>query len=432
MKKKVLIIIREFIPYSLSAGSCMRVIKMAEFFAQNDIEVFILSGKGQKISYFGYEKLINNVKVIYVPDPLHFYLTSMSNSLHENKSNTSNAKKTNMLKRFIANFMKYFQRFINEIFVPDVFVCTNYSYYKKASELIEKEKIKNIIISSPLHSIQLIGPLLKRIYGNKINLIVDYRDSWNGTGIFKKKIYPFQIINEYLESNVLKNMDYFTYALPLTLNKINEKYFDISKKSLLVMNGYDDKMNIPDNFNNNTKNDVLTIGYFGSISDDLNSSRNPELFFKALLKFNRKIKLCFYGHVTISKKWQDKMSGILEIGENLSHIEALKMMQKTDLLLVVHSKIDGGDEIIPAKFFEYILVEKPILLVGPNNMMLGEMIKKDGLGYVMDIYSEQDMLNKMNNIYKDWEMNKLVKYKNENFKKYSRQNQYKKILEILA
>ncbi|PKP57616.1 MAG: hypothetical protein CVT88_08660, partial [Candidatus Altiarchaeales archaeon HGW-Altiarchaeales-1] len=334
MKKKVLIIIRQFIPYSLSIGNCMRVIKMAEFFAQNDIEVFILSGKGQKISYFGYEKLIKEVCVTYVPDILHFYLTSMSNSLHENKSDTCNAKKTNVIKRVTANFIKYFQGFVNEIFVPDVFVCTNYSYYKKASEIIENEKIENIIISSPQHSIQLIGLLLKRKYGDKINLIVDYRDSWNMTGIFKKKLYPFQIINEYLEKKVLKNMDHFTYALPLTLNKINEKYFDITKKSLLVMNGYDDKMNVSGNFNHNNKNDVLTIGHFGSISDDSSSFRNPELFFKALLKFNRKIKLCFYGGVTISKKWQDKMQGIIEIGENLSHIEALKMMQKMDVLLV--------------------------------------------------------------------------------------------------
>ncbi|PKP60632.1 hypothetical protein CVT91_04695, partial [Candidatus Atribacteria bacterium HGW-Atribacteria-1] len=131
-------------------------------------------------------------------------------------------------------------------------------------------------------------------------------------------------------------------------------------------------------------------------------------------------------------KWQDKMQGIIEIGENLSHIEALKMMQKMDVLLVLHSKVDGGDEPIPAKFFEYILVEKPILLVGPKNMMLGEMIKKDGLGYVGDIYSEQDMLNKMNTIYELWERDKLVKYTKENFKKYSRQNQYEKMLEILT
>ncbi len=432
MKKKVLIIIKEFIPYALSLGSCMRIVKMAEFFVQNDIEVFILSGKGQKISYFGYEKLINNVKMIYVPDYLRFYLTSTSNTLYKTKYDTRNTKKTNAVKRFTANVIKYFKRTINEIFVPDVFVCTNYSYYKKASELIEKEKIKNIIISSPFHSIQLIGHPLKRRYGDKINLIVDYRDSWNMTGIFKKKLYLFQTINEYLEKKVLKNMDHFIYVSPPILNKINEKYFDISKKSLYVMNGYDDKMNVVSNFNYNNKNDVLTIGYFGSINDNSNSFRNPELFFKALLKFNRKIKLCFYGNVTISKKWQDKMNGIIEIGDDLFHTEALKMMQKMDVLLILHLKIDGADEAISGKFFEYISVEKPILLVGPNNMLLSEMIKKDSVGYVMDIYSEQDMLNKMNDIYRDWEMNKLVKYKKENFKKYSRQNQYKKILEILS
>lgn len=431
MKKKVLIIVRHFIPYSSSLGSCMRIIKMAEFFAQSDIEVFILTAKGEKISYFGYEQLINELCVTYVPDTLQFYMTHLSNSLHKNKSDPSSTKKANVVKRLIANFIKPLGRLVNEVSIPDIFVWMNHRYYKKASEIIENEKMKNIIISSPHHSIQLIGPPLKKKYGDNINLIVDYRDSWNMTGIFKKKLYPSQIINEYLEKKALKNMDHFTYALPLTLNKINEKYFDITKKSLLVMNGYDNEINVSDNFNNNNKNDVLTIGYFGDISDDPSSFRNPELFFKALLKFNRKIKLCFYGSVTISKKWQDKMQGILEIGKNLSYTESLKMMQKMDVLLVLHSKVDGADEAIPAKFFEYILAEKPILLVGPNNMELCKMIEKDGLGYVMDIYSEQDMLNKMDTIHRYWETDKLVKYKMENFKKYSRQNQYKKILEIL-
>lgn len=428
MKKKVLIIVREFVPYCLSLGSSMRILKMAEFFMQNGIEVFILAGKCWKISYYGYEKLVRDMKVKYVPDLLFIYHAGGYESLNKN-----DIKKQSLIKRLNTKFIIFVMKFIaffDPIFVPDMFVCTNYLYYKKATELIEKEKIKNVVISSPPHSIQLIGPLLKKKYGNKINLIIDYRDSWNLMR-FRKMLYPLRHISEYLEKKILKNTDYFIYVSSPILNKINKNYFDITKKSLLVMNGYDENIRI-DNWNGNVRSSVLTLGHFGSIYENPRYHRDLTLFFKALLKFNGKIKLCLYGDVIISKKWQDKMRGILEIGGNLPHIEALKMMKKMDVLLILHSRRDEwADEVITGKFFDYVFAEKPILLVGPTNMEVAKMIEKDGLGYVADIFSEESMLKTLDKIYKDWETGKLVKYKRENFKHYSRQYQYRKILEIL-
>ena len=56
--KKILIIVRDFIPYYHSLGGVMRVLKLAEFLTEKDVSVYILSAKGVEIDYFGYRKIV--------------------------------------------------------------------------------------------------------------------------------------------------------------------------------------------------------------------------------------------------------------------------------------------------------------------------------------------------------------------------------------
>lgn len=69
-KRKVLIIARDFIPFSSTLGGILRVLKMAEFFNSQGFDVFILSAEGEKISPFGYQKAVKNLNIYYRPEPL--------------------------------------------------------------------------------------------------------------------------------------------------------------------------------------------------------------------------------------------------------------------------------------------------------------------------------------------------------------------------
>lgn len=424
MRKNVLIIERDFIPYSNSFGYCIRMVKLAEFLLQNGIDVFVLAAKGRLISYFGYEKLLKRLNVFYVPD---FFQRWRVSSIITQKENNGDKKswKVNIFLWVLKKLIKPTIELLQELSIPDIYVFGYRRYYKKASQIIDNKKIRNVIISSPTHSMQLVGLLLKKRYGKRINLIVDYRDSLN-------KIPIIRTICNRFEEKVLKNADYFTCVTPPILDKINKNFFDISKKSVVVMNGYDENIKIPREWRNRSEDNTLTIGHFGTIYTYRSPKfRNPEPFFKMLLDFRKKIKVFFYGKVVIDKKWQDRLRGVLEIGGNLPHKDALKMMQKMDLLLVFSTR-GSADEAIPGKLFEYIFSEKPILLVGPKDMYCTQIFDFHRLGYVMDLYSKQDMLDKMNQIYNDWKAGRLkARYKKEDFSEYSRQNQYRKMLDIL-
>ena len=418
---KVLIVIREFVPYTHSLGSSIRVLKMAEFFSQNGIEVYLLAAKGEEIGFFGYGYMAEKMNLYYVDDALQRYITRR---IHQRDVNSQD-------RRFVGKGVSSaVKKAINEISIPDEGVYFVPRYVRKALEIINRNGIRNVIVSSPAHSAQVIGMKLKKRLGDRINLIVDYRDSWNTTKIFKKKSRIPRFFSEHLEKRILQRADHFVYVTTPTLKKINVKYFDISSKSVMVMNGYDMdlKMDKPER---KVRNEYLTIGHFGFISDRQESYRNPELFFQAVLRLKKKIRLVLYGSVDIRKEWQERLKDTLTIHSHVSHEEALFLMQDMDILLQLHSEVDGADEVISGKIFEYILAEKPILVVGPKDMEAARFVTDENLGYCIDIHDEKDMLSKMEEIYGKWEAGQLITYNSSDYYEFSRQHQYSKLLEIL-
>lgn len=423
-KKKVLIIIREFIPYTHSLGSSIRVLKMAEFFNQNGIEVYLLAAKGEEIGFFGYRNTMETMNLSYVDDALQKYVTRR---IHERKVDFQTGRFFGIKKKVLSAGKKA----INEISIPDEGIYFVNRYVRKAMEIINRNGIRNIIVSSPAHSAQVIGMKLKKRLGDRINLIVDYRDSWNTTKIFKKNSRIPRFLSEQLEKRILQGADHFVYVTTPTLNKIKAKYFDISDKSILVMNGYDMDLKI-DKPKQEGRSEYLRIGHFGYISDRQASYRNPELFFQALMKLDKKINLVLYGSVDIRKEWQERFKDMLTIHSHVSHSEAIGFMQDMDLLLQLHSEVDGADEVISGKIFEYIFAEKPILVVGPKEMEAARFVTEENIGYSIDIYDENDMCSKMDEIYRKWETGKLIAYKTSDYYRFSRQYQYSKLLHLLV
>jgi hypothetical protein len=79
--------------------------------------------------------------------------------------------KENTLKEKIMRFIR------GNFFIPDPRRGWNSFAFRKACEIIETERIENIITTSPPHSTQLIGLNIKKKYP-AINWIADLRDPW--------------------------------------------------------------------------------------------------------------------------------------------------------------------------------------------------------------------------------------------------------------
>jgi hypothetical protein len=180
-----------------------------------------------------------------------------------------------------------------------------------------------------------------------------------------------------------------------------------------------------------SRNDQLTIGHFGSIIEHTPYYRNPGLLFEALTRLNKKIKIVFYGTVHLNELWYDILKGVIEIRGNVSHEQALHAMQKMDALMLLHSEREGADEVLTSKLFEYMYAQRPILVIGPKNMEAAKIVNDYRLGYSIDLYNQEDILNKMNRIYEEWNQARLPCYKIENLMKFSRPYQYSKMFDIL-
>lgn len=418
--KKILIIARDFLPYYPSLGGVIRVLKMAEFFQGNGFEVYILSAKGICIDYFGYEKIVCQFNVVYLEDPLQRQLNQYAIAKRTKLSGKSSWK---------FNAGKWIKKIIDEFSIPDMGIFFVNRYVQEAAKIITEKNIENVIVSSPPHSTQIVGYKLKKVFREKINLIIDYRDSWNTTSIFQKKNGLAQKVNLIKERNILNAADHIVYTSQPMVEKISKYIVDISKKSTLIMNGFDFTKNSQSN-PSLLKQNSLTIGYFGSISDHPKSYRNPKDFFHAIANSGKDIQIHLIGYVAISDELRSLKNLELHIGGSITHEAALLRMREFDLLLVLHSDPRSCTEVLTGKLFEYMLSQRPILVVGPKDMEAARFVRENHLGYFIDITSD-DMVVELQRIHKLWEEKNLLQYSLDDVMGFSRQKQNTKFLDII-
>ncbi len=418
----LLIITHNFIPYCQSIGSALRMLKLAEFLADRGVATHVLAARGMDMGCFGYGGVLDKVSASYVVDPFQ-YASTLALSRRARPSAKDQPGKP------VSRLMPALRSFAREVSVPDPAVYTAPLFAAKALQLIRRHGIRNVVVSSPPHSMQVAGWLVKLALKDMVNLVVDYRDTWNTTSIFRKRTLPFQALNAFLEARVLAACDRFVYCTSPMLDKVNRRFFDVTHKARLVMNGFD----APDDFAPppaTPTSDVITIGYFGSLIEHERGFRNPGLFFQALEKLRQPVRLVFYGSISISPAWNEKLS--LEIHDAIPHGEALKRMQDMDALLLLHSEQEGADEVITGKFFDYVLAGRPILSVGPADMEASRMVREHGLGYAMDLYDTKDMLSTMERVLADWDVGNLPAPRRGDFLHFSREHQYEGFLDVLV
>jgi len=214
--------------------------------------------------------------------------------------------------------------------------------------LIRDNNIENLIISGPPHSMQLAGLWLKKKFGSKINLIVDYRDSWNSRKAFRKNIPILQSLNEYIERKILRGAESITNVSSVAINDLRKMNKDlVSKQMLLIRNGYDEDLehSFSDSKLNNIEikdeeKNMTLIGHFGSLKPLL---RDPKNIIDAIFKIkenekdlSKKLKLLFYGQTPKAiKVYTEKILGnTVEFRDVIQYKEAIEEMRKMDYLLL--------------------------------------------------------------------------------------------------
>ncbi|MFX0558013.1 glycosyltransferase family 4 protein [Maribacter sp. CXY002] len=364
------------------------------------------------LKFVKYLQDFNIEPIVYIPDNPHYPLVDESfkadipsnikiykHAIFEpyNLASIFSGKKTKRISSGLINTKD--QSFLEKVMLwirGNLFIPDARKYWIKPSvrflnTIIEEETIDTIITSGPPHSLHLIGLQLQK----KLNVkwIADFRDPWTSIGYHKKlKLTNYaQKRHKQLETLVLRSAD----KLLVTSRTTKAEFSSITSKPIeVITNGYD-----------NQKIEGLPLDQFFSISHigSMLTGRNPLNLWKALSEliqehptFKEKLKLQFIGVVS-DDVWESISEfGLQEFTEflgYLSHEEAVIYQQKSQVLLLVEIDSEETKGIIPGKLFEYMLAERPILGIGPENWEVATMVSETKSGFVFNYKAHIQLKN---------------------------------------
>ncbi len=274
-------------------------------------------------------------------------------------------------------------------FIPDARVSWVKPSVKYLSDYISKNNIETIITTGPPHSLHLIGLRLKESLN--IRWLADFRDPWTTIGYHKqlKLTKSSQKKHKTLEKQVLTSADHI-----ITTSFVTKSQFkNITNRPIeVITNGYD--YETMDRFELDS---MFTIAHIGSLL----SKRNPEVLWKVLSDlvkedegFAREFRLNLIGAVSDdvleSIEKHNLISSVNNVGY-VSHKEAIEFQKKSQVLLLI--EIDSNDTkcIIPGKLFEYMVSNRPIIAIGPDESDVENIIKETNTGVYLG-YHDYELL----------------------------------------
>lgn len=366
------------------------------------------------------DKAIIIKKKIFEP----YALASIFSKKNTNKISSGiipNQRKQSLLQ-------KMFLWIRGNVFIPDARVL----WVKPSIQFLEKYILENqidtIITTGPPHSLHLIGLGLKEKLA--LNWIADFRDPWTTIGYHSELKLTVNSAQKHkkLESKVLNKAN----SILVTSATTKKEFQLLTKKNIhVITNGYD-----VEQIEKVTLDEKFTLAHIGSFL----SQRNPRILWKCLkelIKENKNFKEDFELKL-IGAVSQEVLDTIAEFRlekyvNNLgyvSHKEAVSQQRSSQVLLLVEIDSEITKSIIPGKLFEYMVSERPILALGPENSDFETIIKSTNTG-VFHLYDEYDELKlTILEFYKKYKTQTL-QVNAIGLQQYSRKNLTKQLAELI-
>jgi hypothetical protein len=181
----------------------------------------------------------------------------------------------------------------------------------------------------------------------------------------------------------------------------------------------------------------FTLAHIGSFLSD----RNPKILWQALKElvtenetFKNDFKLKLIG--AVSQEVLDTISEfkladyVLNLGY-VSHQEAVEHQRKSQVLLLIEINSSATKSIIPGKLFEYMISERPIIAIGPEDSDFAEIITSTNTG-VFFTYNEKEKLKALLLEYYQEYQNKNLKVNAVGLQQYSRKYLTEKLSKLLS
>ena len=386
--RKVLIITYHWPP---SGGiSVLRCLKIAKYLRDFDWEPIIFTAKNPSYQYldYGNEKDIpENIEIHKVPifEPINLFKTLSGRKRNQPLQNfTFNSDKK---KSPIDKFSLWVR---GNFFIPDAryrWIGPSVKYLKK---YLKENPVDAIFTDGPPHTNTVIGMRVAQEFN--IPWIADFQDPWTQVDYYSKLYIGKRADKKHraLEQEVFMTADKITIASPTwkkDLASIGAKNVDV------IYYGYDES-----DFNEFSPipSDKFIIFHGGLLGED----RNPEDFFRAIqalikdyAEIHDKIEIRLAGEVDFSVKKSIEANGLSSVTRYLGMIQRSEVIQEyaqASLLILPVNKAENAQGRIPGKLFEMLRSNKPILVLGPDDGDVREIVhsKQKGFSFEYNAYHE--------------------------------------------
>lgn len=293
----------------------------------------------------------------------------------------------------------------------DKTILAEKKFAKKATELISKFNINNLIVTGSPFNLIYYSAKLKSNFSH-LNIIADYRDPWinsisYGMNQLNKKRKQEEKRKQQL---VLENCNYITAPNKYMLDEIPSFALEKNKikaKFEVLSHFYDSQLPSYSLSKKTTTALKLKIIYGGALYVD--TKKTLENFAKSLTEFENKkestitpnkIKIDFFVR---DKKLGEKIfatNSNVEIHSTIGNL-IFDEIAKADLLIILLA--EHNKDFRTTKFVEYLPFQKSILYIGPQGGV-SSFIAKHNLGYTF-IGGKADWKTLLN----DFQNNKLIK-----------------------
>ncbi len=422
--KKVLIISYPFppIPYS---GS-YRVVRMCKGLVQRGIEVFVLSINIDKRIPNDYElldKVPPKVRVFRknIFDPWLAY-----QHWYRRKEKTKIVK---WLNRVISNLLKL-------ISIPDHQIFWIPTAFMSAKKIVVEYGVDTVLVSSPPISTLLIGHLLKKRL--EMRFLADFRDPIIGNIAAVNLIDPKDLLSKIekrilakIETIIVRSADAILANTQTHKKELEAKYcIDCVQ---VVRNAYDED----DYKNDGLKSfEAFTISHLGSIY----GLRNADILFAAIKKFEKEhgdnglsLQILLVGQNAPSIESSIKRYGVTQyvtLKSPVTHKDAITIMARSHVLLLLKASGDGSLGQIPAKFYEYLGARKPVICIGPETSEVAKLIGELNAGFTIENNVEK-LTEVIKQLYNDYLSQKSLRLTHPGLDKFTLTTMADQVLELL-
>lgn len=386
--KKVLIITYHFPPDSEVGG--LRVQKYAKYLPLFGWKPIVLTVNEKYYPKKDYERLgdisceiFRTVKVPGLRD-IYLSLKKLAGKFLLRRSRPVPSCRAESIPSIEESNMKGIRKMIlSFMWLPDDKTGWIVPAFFTAVKLVRRREIDTVITTSPPHSVQITGMLLKFLLRKR--WIVDFRDAWSLT----VENTPFSGVEKRLEKITVEKADIVITATEHVRDYLLKTYPHLDRnKFKCIPNGFD-----LEDFQNARpeRNGTFSITYLG----DFYIGRSPEIYLKAvsaLIKEKRidpeKVRLKFAG-INIRYVGARPLAELLSefglekqavIMDAVSYSAGIRLIKSSDVLVVLSPQ----SFVQPTKVFEYMAGGGRVIAFTPPGS-LADLVAGYPKGYVVDL-----------------------------------------------